>query len=261
MPKVNQLPVLNTATTQTYFVVTDHLISKRLNYKSLTDVIGNISTGSTGYTGSSGPVGFVGSRGYPGNIGYTGSASDIPGPPGPIGPIGYTGSAGTGGSGIPGGNNTEIQFNKNGSFSGNSTFTFNTATLVVSAPSIVLSKSLTLPSIYESFTKISAATGIVDHDFSLGSIFYHTSIANTFTVNITNLGLQNNHVTNVVLILNQGDPAYIPPSLSINGAAQVIVWHGGAVPSGNINKSDMVSFSILNITGSYTVFGQLISFG
>lgn len=47
MPKITQLPILNTATTQTYFLAVDNSIAKRLNYNSF-------ATTARGYTGSSG---------------------------------------------------------------------------------------------------------------------------------------------------------------------------------------------------------------
>ena len=44
-----------------------------------------------------------------------------------------------GGGGTPGGNNTEVQINDGGSFGGDSTFTFNKTTNVLSVPTITAS--------------------------------------------------------------------------------------------------------------------------
>ena len=118
-----------------------------------------------------------------------------------------------------------------------------------------------LKSTNEAFSTINAATGVVAHNYSNGAVFNHTNIAANFTANITNLVLASGYGTSITLILNQGAAAYIPNALQIGGVAQTINWQGGSAPSGNINKKDIVSFSIINNSGTYTVLGQLVSFG
>lgn len=117
MPKVAQLPVITTATDQTYFIVVDNKLTKRLNFESL-------PTSFKGYTGSigvgvPGNVGYTGSRGTQGFTGYTGSKGDqgdrgdggflgsrgltgFTGSEGAGGRSGYTGSVGTGYTGSKG---------------------------------------------------------------------------------------------------------------------------------------------------------------
>ena len=113
----------------------------------------------------------------------------------------------------------------------------------------------------ERFSSITSATGVVVHDCADGSLFNHTGIANSFTVNITNIGLSPGYATNIVLILNQGATVYMPTAVQVSGTPLTINWQGGAVPFGNASKKDIVSFSVLNDSGVYTVFGQLVSFG
>lgn len=112
-----------------------------------------------------------------------------------------------------------------------------------------------------SVSTITNATGTVTHNFSNGAIFNHTSISGNFTANITNFNPTNNTTINVVLILNQGVTAYVPTGLQLNGVTQTINWQGGSAPSGNANKKDIVNFSIAYISSTYTVFGQLTTFG
>ena len=104
------------------------------------------ATGSTGLTGpSGGPTGMTGMTGMTGatgltGVGITGPTGPSGGPPGPTGedgaagadgpqgaqgaqgsdgPMGPTGPTGSGGGGgNPGGNDTEVQYNDNGSFGG-----------------------------------------------------------------------------------------------------------------------------------------------
>ena len=105
------------------------------------------------------------------------------------------------------------------------------------------------------------ATGIVTHDLSTGSIFYHTSLAGDFTANITNMPDDDSTTVSLTLVLAQGSTAYIPSALSIAGTGQTIKWQGGSTPSGTADQVDVVSFTILRSGGSVAqVLGNLSSF-
>lgn len=108
---------------------------------------------------------------------------------------------------------------------------------------------------------LTGATGTVIHNLSIGSIFYHTSIAANFTANITNVPTTDNRTIVVVLILNQGGTPYIPNALQIDGVSQTIKWVSSTVPTGNASKIDMVGFTLLRVSSAWTVFGQLSSYG
>jgi hypothetical protein len=107
----------------------------------------------------------------------------------------------------------------------------------------------------------SSATGTVTHDFSEGALFYHSSISSNFTVNLTNFPTTNGKAIVVSLILDQGATAYIPNALQVGGVAQTINWFGGSAPSGNANKKDLVAFTLIRRSSSWTVLGQLSSYG
>lgn len=151
------------------------------------------------------------------------------------------------GSGVPAGGSAGYYLGKNSATNYDVTWI---------DPSVIEIKKVS-----ETFTTLNAATGVVTHNCSLGHIFNHTNLAANFTVNLTNLALDAGSATTVTLILNQGGTARIPNALQIAGAAQTINWQGGSTPPGNANKKDIVSFSVLNNGGAYTVFGQLVSFG
>ena len=112
----------------------------------------------------------------------------------------------------------------------------------------------------EKFSTLTGATGVVTHDCDNGHIFYHTSISADFTANFTNLGLSTNYSTNLTLILNQGATAYIPSAVQIGGSGQTINWQGGSAPTGTVNGIDAVSFTVLEVSGTYVVLGQLVDF-
>lgn len=122
--------------------------------------------------------------------------------------------------------------------------------------------SLTTKKVEEDFQSLTGATGTVAHDCSQSHIFYHSSISADFTANFTNLDLESGRGTTVTLVLSQGVTPYIANAVEIAGSAQSILWQGSATaPSGNASKTDIISFSILNDAGTYSIYGQLTSFG
>lgn len=116
--------------------------------------------------------------------------------------------------------------------------------------------------VHEIFTTKTSATGTVTHDCSTGQIFSHSSISANFTANFTNLNLDSGYATTITLVLNQGATPYIANAVQIGGSSQTVNWQGSSsAPTGNASKKDVMSFSILNSSGTYTVLGQLTSFG
>ena len=106
-----------------------------------------------------------------------------------------------------------------------------------------------------------SATGPVEHDFETGAIWYHSSISANFTANFTRVPTTENRTISIALILVQGATAYIPNAVQIGGAAQTILWLGGTAPTGNANKTDIVSFTLLRTGSNWTVLGSLSSYG
>jgi hypothetical protein len=126
---------------------------------------------------------------------------------------------------------------------------------------LVVQNTATLTQIAEPFSSIANANSVVAHDCSTGQIFNHTSIVDNFTANFTNLNLDTGKATSITLVLNQGGTAYIANAVQIEASAQTIRWAANTVPTGNVNAVDVMSFSILNNSGTYIVLGQLNTFG
>ena len=105
------------------------------------------------------------------------------------------------------------------------------------------------------------ATGVVDHDVSTASIFNHTSLTGNFTCNVTNLNLSSNNAVNITLVINQGATPYIPTAFQIGGVSKTLNWLNNVTPTGSASKIDVISFSLLNNSGTYTVLGSLSTFG
>lgn len=114
--------------------------------------------------------------------------------------------------------------------------------------------------VHEMFQRKQDATGVVTHDCSLGHIFYHTSPDANWTANFTNLNLANNYATAVTLVVSQGASGYYANAVQIGGSAQTLNWVNNTTPTASSNRVDVITFSILNISGTYTVLGQLTGF-
>jgi hypothetical protein len=118
------------------------------------------------------------------------------------------------------------------------------------------------PALDEPFGNLTAATGVVTHDCTTNRLFYHTSISANFTANFTNLTLNTGRATSITLVLVQGVTGRMVTAVQIGGVAQTITWQGSAsAPAGNASRTDVVTFSILNVSGTYTVLGMMSSFG
>lgn len=134
-------------------------------------------------------------------------------------------------------------------------------TITINIPSSISLSTLSSNVNYTPFSSLTAATGVVTHNIANGAIFNHSSISANFTVNVTNLNLSSSNATNMVLILNQGATAYVPTAFQIGGVAQTILWLNGSQPGGTATKTDIVTFSIANVSSTYKVYGILNTYG
>lgn len=117
-------------------------------------------------------------------------------------------------------------------------------------------------SITEVMDAKASATGTVTHDFSVSDVFYHTGISTNFTANITNMPTTVGRISTVTLILAQGGTAYLPTAVQIDGSAQTIRWAGNTQPTPQVNKTDVVVFTLIRTAaGAWVVLGQMSSYG
>ena len=107
------------------------------------------------------------------------------------------------------------------------------------------------------YTSKTNASGTVTHDCSSGQLFYHTSISSSFTPNFTNLGLSSGYVTEVKLYLVQGSSSRSVTSMQIAGSTKTINWYNATNPTYSSNAVDVVTFTILLVNTTYTVFGKV----
>jgi len=135
-------------------------------------------------------------------------------------------------------------------------------TSVGSLVGLTVAGNLVLQQSQEAFQAKSGASGSVTHDFATGCTFWHTSVAGNFTAAVTNLPTTSGRVSILSLIIVQGATPYICNAITINGGSSLTIkWVGGTAPSGTANKTEAMVFSIFNNSGTYTVLGQLSSYG
>jgi hypothetical protein len=113
----------------------------------------------------------------------------------------------------------------------------------------------------EVLNALTGATGNVTHDFTTGSIWYHSSISSNFTANFTNIPTTNNRTISLVIVLSQGATAYIPTAIQINGASQAVSWFNNQSPIGNASKTDVLSYTMIRIANAWSVLGTVASYG
>jgi len=113
----------------------------------------------------------------------------------------------------------------------------------------------------ESMSVISGAIGAVAHNYNLGGLFYHTLIAGNFTPNFTNVPTTADSVINFTLLLNQSSTPYGCSSIFIDGQVQTIKWADGSQPTPNANKLEIISFSLIRTSNTWTVIGSFSTYG
>jgi hypothetical protein len=189
---------------------------------------------------------------------YSGTA----GPTGATGPTGLTGpqfqlTASTTGA---------LIFSANGTTATGSNFlifdstTGSTGEMVVYG-SLKVHDTLKVEQIEERTNLKTGATGTVTHDWSTGSIFYHTSIAANFTCDITNLPVAADKTYTIALMLIQGNSPFYANALSVNGSPVTINWLSNITPAPAANKKEIETFILTYTSSTWTVFGSYLSYG
>jgi len=106
----------------------------------------------------------------------------------------------------------------------------------------------------------SGGGGDVTHDLETSALWYHTSIAGNFTVDVTNVPTTNNRAIAMTLILDQGANGYVASGFKIDGVSQVIKWQGGVQPTPSTFNIDTITFTMLRVNNAWQVLGQLTIF-
>lgn len=130
----------------------------------------------------------------------------------------------------------------------------------LTASALTVSGTSTLQNVTYVGNAISNASGTsVTHNLSLGNLFYHTSVAGNFTVNLTNVPTTNNRMFQVTLVITQGATGYYPNGFRIDGVVQTINWYGVTpVPTSTNGAVDLAVFTVMRsgTTAAWRVHGN-----
>jgi hypothetical protein len=224
-------------------------------------------TGAVGATGPAGPKGDTGEQGIQGPKGDTGDTGAV-GATGPAGPKGDTGEQGIQGPKGDTGDTGAV-----GATGPAGTTDYNNLINKPVLPTLVssltndagyltstISSPIKIEGISEKFATQVVTNGTISFDCTNGNIFKISGQTANFTANLTNLSLDSGYGTTITFVIAQGATAYIPNALQIAGVAQTINWQGNTTPTGTASRTDVVTLSILNSSGTYLVLGQLTGF-
>jgi hypothetical protein len=117
----------------------------------------------------------------------------------------------------------------------------------------------------KNIVSIENAENIVEHDYRVGSIFYHTSPTENFGINLTNLFVPDNSSIIVQIIIEQNSIPKFPTEIQVSGVAQSILWQNfddsATTPVGTANSNNIVTLTILKFEDSYKIYGKVEAFG
>lgn len=168
------------------------------------------------------------------------SYGGLQGPTGIEGPTGATGFGATGPTGLQGPTGPLLS-NISGDFTVNGIFSVN--------------------EIQETVNTVVGPSTSTTLDWSLGPIYYITSMTANFTFNITNLPTTANKSYCITLILIQGATPYYGNVLQITGTPVTIRWFNATVPTPMANASEIQTITLYYSGSAWMAFGQLTSFG
>jgi hypothetical protein len=112
----------------------------------------------------------------------------------------------------------------------------------------------------ENYTVLPNSSGVVDHDFTVGGVFLHSSPLANFTANFANVPVDNGRITNYTLIIPQGATAYYPNVASVNGTVINISWLDNVAPVPTANETEIYNFTLVRFNSNFSVLGSLASF-
>lgn len=95
-------------------------------------------------------------------------------------------------------------------------------------------------------------------DFSTGAIFkFDNRSSSVSAINFTNIPKVADQVVTATVIIIQDSSGFMPSTFRVNGTSVTPYWSGGSAPAATASTIDILSFSILWISGTtYKVFAS-----
>jgi len=120
---------------------------------------------------------------------------------------------------------------------------------------------LTTAGVTEQIDTKTGATGTINHDLDVATVFYHSSISGDFVANFTNVPTTNNRTVSVAVVLEQGGIGRDITGVEVNGSSVTVKWLGGITHTGTANEVEILSFTIVRVNSAYQVLGSISTFG
>jgi len=127
--------------------------------------------------------------------------------------------------------------------------------------SLTINGTLYVQQTQENVAAKTGATGVVEHDWTVSDIFYHTGMVSNFTANIVNVPTTANKSYVVVLILSQGATPYYANVLQVNGVPVTMKWANAFIPPVVALYTDVQSFTLYYTGSTWIALAQITSFG
>jgi hypothetical protein len=108
----------------------------------------------------------------------------------------------------------------------------------------------------------SVTTGTNTFDCDNGHIFYVTQPQGDWTVNFINANnFYPDQVIAMSIIIEQGNTAYLPTAVQVEGNATTLYWLNNAPPTGTADRTNVVAYRIIcTATNTYKVLAQLMAY-
>ena len=115
---------------------------------------------------------------------------------------------------------------------------------------------------YNVVTTKDAYSATIAYNLNDGRVFYQSNLSGNITANFVGVKNTSSVTTKAEVIIEQGGTPYIINAVQTDGAARTIKWKNNAVPSGNANAVDVMTFTIIKDANSaWTVLGSLDTHG
>lgn len=102
---------------------------------------------------------------------------------------------------------------------------------------------------------------VLTADYSAGNIYYvNTAPTANFTLNLTNVPVQNGYSVSVTVVVTQGSTGYIPSAVQVAGTGQTLRWTTGTAPTptSSAGKLDIFSFTMIRRGDAWIVLGSSV---
>ena len=115
---------------------------------------------------------------------------------------------------------------------------------------------------YNVVTTKDAYSATIAYNLNDGRVFYQSNLSGNITANFVGVKNTSSVTTKAEVVIEQGGTPYIINAVQTDGTARTIKWKNNAVPSGNANAVDVMTFTIIKDANSaWTVLGSLDTHG